>query len=149
VIKKLVDLMWNDMQHSVRKVASQTLGRTGKGKVVHDEILRRLASKNVFDRCEALRKLGYVGIMTGTLLEVFLRCFKDDCISVRELACKCTQRIVHVDKRIVDALVYAVRFEKADKIKSLALQSIAIIFWLFLLHKMLSNIFLFNLCQKL
>jgi hypothetical protein len=111
------------MQKNVRKVAAQTLGRTGKGKVVHDEILRRLMSKNVFDRCEALRKLTYIGVMTPSLLEAYLRCFRDDCISVRELACTCTQRLVHSDQRIIDALVFMVRFEKATKIKSLALRS--------------------------
>jgi hypothetical protein len=119
--------MWNDMQKTVRKVAAQTLGRTGKGKVVHDEILHRLQSQNVFDRCEALRKLIYIGIMTPSLVEVYLKCFRDDCISVRELACTCTQRLVHNDNRVIEALLFMARFEKATKIKSLALRSTKIL----------------------
>lgn len=123
VTKKLMDLVWNDMHPSVRKVASQTLGRTGKGAMVHDELVRRMKSQNVFDRCEALKMLNYIGIMTPSLLEVFLKCFRDDCISVRELACKSTQRLNQVDVRIIDALLYVARFDRVTKIKSLAIQS--------------------------
>ena len=123
VTKRLSEMMWSDMQKNVRKVAAQTLGRTGKGKVVHDEIQRRLSSANVFDRCKALRKLNFVGVMSPSMLEVFLRCFRDDCVSVRELACKCTPHLLQVDQKIVDALVFMVRFEKALKLKSLATRS--------------------------
>jgi hypothetical protein len=123
ITTKLVDLTWNDMHQSVRKVAAQTLGRTGKGKYVHDEILRRLKSQKVFDKCEALNKLSYLGIMTPCLLDIYLKCFRDDCISVKELTIKCSQNLMNINERVLDALVYVVRFEKVTKLKSLALRS--------------------------
>jgi hypothetical protein len=54
--------MWNDINKSVKKVAAQTLGRTGKGKQVYDEIYNRLTSNNVTDKLEALKKINHIGI---------------------------------------------------------------------------------------
>ena len=53
--------MWNDLNRTVKKVASQTLARTGKGKEVHEEIYQRLKSGTTFDRTEALKKINAIG----------------------------------------------------------------------------------------
>jgi HEAT repeat-containing protein 4 len=55
--------MWNDRNRQVKKCAAQTLGRTGKGQEVHDEICQRIQSTNSFDRYEALNKINHIGIL--------------------------------------------------------------------------------------
>lgn len=121
-----MEIMWNDLTRQARKVAAQTLGRTGRGKCVHDEVLARLASPLASKRVEALQKINYVGIMTNQMLEVFLKCFRDDYTSVRELACTACQSLVYDksdDEKIIEALVHMVRFERAVKLKALAIRS--------------------------
>ena len=59
--QKLIDLMWNDKNRQVKKCAAQTLGRTGKGQEVHDEICSRVQSSNSFDRYESLNKINHIG----------------------------------------------------------------------------------------
>lgn len=115
--------MWNDINKSVRKVAAQTLGRIGRGKEVHDEIFMRLQSTNVFDRTEALKKIDHIGIMTPKLLHLFLKCFRDDYISVRELACKSSQNLYEKDKKLIDSIVFMARFDRVSKLKALAIRS--------------------------
>jgi hypothetical protein len=60
--------MWNDINKSVKKVAAQTLGRTGKGKQVYEEIYNRLTSNNVTDKLEALNKINHIGIFIYKLI---------------------------------------------------------------------------------
>ena len=55
-------MMWNDANTSVRKVAAQTLGRTGRAKDVHDGIFERLQSQNMSDRIDALNKINFIGL---------------------------------------------------------------------------------------
>lgn len=119
---KLIHLMWNDNNKIVRKVAAQTLGRTGRGQKVHDELCARLQSKDVSDRIEALRKINYLGIMTAKLLVPFLKCFKDDYISVRELACVSAQKLQIKDENIVSMLLDLAQFDQIPKVKACAIQ---------------------------
>lgn len=121
--QKLIQLMWNDMNRSVRKCSAQTLGRTGRGQQVHDEICIRLKSQNSFDRIEALNKLNHIGIMTNELLNHYLKCFYDDYISVRELACISAQSLFEKDEKVLGALVFMARFDKIPKLKALAIRS--------------------------
>lgn len=53
--------MWHDFSRTVKKVASQTLGRTGRGREVHQEIYLRLKDGNTFERIEALKKINAIG----------------------------------------------------------------------------------------
>lgn len=115
--------MWNDINKSVKKVAAQTLGRTGHGKEVHDEIFNRLQSNKVFDRIGALKIINHIGIMTPKLLQAYLKCFRDDYIVVRELACKSSQFLFEKDTKLLNTLVYVARFDRVNKIKALAIQS--------------------------
>lgn len=116
--------MWNDDSNVVRKVAAQTLGRTGRGKFVHDEILRRLRGHNVFDKVEALKRIHHLGIMTSKLIDPFAKCFKDDYITVRELACLAAQGMYEKDEKIIDALLFMARYDQVPKLKAMAIHSI-------------------------
>lgn len=118
-------MMWNDMSRQVRKLAAQTLGRTGRGRYVHDEILTRLNSSVASDRVEALKKINQIGIMTNKLIDPFLKCFRDDYISVRELACKASQSLNFEtnDQKLIEALVFVARFDRIAKLKTLAIRS--------------------------
>ncbi|RNA40141.1 HEAT repeat-containing 4 isoform X1 [Brachionus plicatilis] len=123
IVAKLMDLMWNDVNHNVKKVAAQTLGRTGRGKEVHDQLFRKLHSVNLFERISALKIINHIGIMTQKLLEVFLKCFRDDYMSIRQMACVCCQRLFEKDEKIIDALVFVARFDPVSKLKALAIRS--------------------------
>lgn len=120
-----MDLMWNDLSKQTRKVAAQTLGRTGRGREVHDEIYARLCSDKASDRVEALKIMAFIGIITIKLLEVLLRCFRDDYFSVREWACRVSQNLYEKnDERLIDALVFMVKYDKASKLRAMAIRSI-------------------------
>ena len=53
--------MWQDWHHEVRKIASQTLGKTGHGKHVHDQLLDKIVNGNERQRVEAVSKTGQLG----------------------------------------------------------------------------------------
>ena len=61
--------------------------------------------------------------MTNKLLGLYLKCFQDDYINVRELACRVAQNLFEKNTKVIDALVYASRFDKVTKIKALAIRS--------------------------
>ena len=61
IVNKLLYLMWNDWHKEVRKVAAQSLGRTGHGKAVHDELLAKISRGAERSKLEALNKLGHLG----------------------------------------------------------------------------------------
>ena len=61
--------------------------------------------------------------MTNKLLGLYLRCFKDDYINVRELACKVAQNLYEKSSKVIDALIFTSRFDKVTKIKALAIRS--------------------------
>jgi hypothetical protein len=123
ITTKLVHLMWNDSSKYMRKVAAQTLGRTGRGQYVHDEIHQRLQSTNVKDRIEALRKINFLGVMTVKLLPEFLKCFKDEFNAVKEMACKSAQKLAYTDEKIITQLLDLAQFDESPKIKTCAIQS--------------------------
>ena len=62
--------------------------------------------------------------MTDRLLGLYLKCFQDDYINVRELACKVAQNLFEKNEKVIDALVFMSRFDKVTKIKALAIRSI-------------------------
>jgi hypothetical protein len=57
VIQKMVYLMWNDWSNEVRQLAGQALGRTGNGKLVHDELRLRLMADNEMVKLDALKNV--------------------------------------------------------------------------------------------
>ncbi len=62
ITQKLIHLMWQDMNSSVRRVAGQALGKCGCGQAVHEEVVLRLQSAHWQDRVEALKLIGYLGL---------------------------------------------------------------------------------------
>ncbi len=61
--------------------------------------------------------------MTPKLLTVYLRCFRDDYISVRELACRSSQFLNEKHAKVIDSLVFMARFDRVNKLKALAIRS--------------------------
>ncbi len=59
---KLTHIMWNDWHAEVRKAAAHTLGKTGHGKDVHDELREKILEGNERSRTEAVSKIGHLGI---------------------------------------------------------------------------------------
>ena len=62
--------------------------------------------------------------MTPKLLNVYVRCFRDDYISVRELACKSSQFLNEKNDKVIESLVFMARFDRVNKLKALAIRSI-------------------------
>jgi hypothetical protein len=57
--------MWNDTNRTAKKIASQTLARTGRGREVHEELYERLKDGNTFEKTEALKKINHIGNITN------------------------------------------------------------------------------------
>lgn len=53
--------MWNDWHEEVRKAAAQSLGKTGHGRYVHDDLKERLTNGTEKIRLDALSKIGHLG----------------------------------------------------------------------------------------
>ena len=53
--------MWNDWHEEVRKAAAQTLGKTGHGRAVHDDLRDRILEGDERIRLEAISKVGHLG----------------------------------------------------------------------------------------
>lgn len=123
VVDHLVSMMWNDSNKNVRKVAAQTLGRTGHGREVHDEVYARLSGQVMKDKIEALKAINYIGIMTNKLLEPYLKCFRDESIYVREVACRSCQHLYDKSEKIVDTLVFVLKYDRVPRLKALAIRS--------------------------
>lgn len=56
--------MWEDVHEDVRRMAAQSLGRTGHGKEVHDELKVRILNGSERQRVEAIKNVGYLGLCT-------------------------------------------------------------------------------------
>ncbi len=75
ITHKLANIMWNDWHKEVRTVAAQTLGKTGHGKEVHDELRERLINGSERDRIDALQKIGHLGTeYFGSIVNVSCLC---------------------------------------------------------------------------
>ena len=134
LVNKLKNLMWFDWHTEVRKAAAQTLGKTGHGKEVHDDLIDKItgagggsganggngASEKT--RVEAVAKVGHLGIMTAKLLPVFLQCFHDSYVSVRMEACIACHNLRINDAQVTEKLVFSATYDPIWKIKALAIQ---------------------------
>lgn len=127
VTTRLILLMWYDVSKTVKKVASQTLGRTGRGRIVHDEIYARIVGDDVFEKMQALRTLNAIGIMTDRLLHVYLKCFRDEHTSVRELACRSSQCLFERHDELIKALVFMAKFDPVSRLKAMAIRALSLV----------------------
>lgn len=122
LVNKLINLMWFDWHTEMRKAAAQTLGKTGHGKEVHDDLIVKVRGGNEKTRVEAVAKIGHLGIMTAKLLPTFLACFQDVYVSVRMEACIACNNLRIRDPDVLKQLIFAATFDPIWKVKALAIQ---------------------------
>ncbi|XP_062910503.1 HEAT repeat-containing protein 4 isoform X5 [Mobula hypostoma] len=127
VTHKIVYLMWNDWNSSVRQAAAQSLGAWGLGKKVHDELRERLDKGDSRIRTEALSCIGLLGVMTGKLMSSFLDCFKDDFICVRREACLTAGLLKLKDEKVLHHLLYLMQSDHIWKVKAYAIKALGAI----------------------
>lgn len=130
--------MWQDLNSSVRRVAGQALGKCGCGQAVHEEVVLRLQSRHWQDRVEALKLIGYLGllksifltfskdfhsgVLTAKLTQPYLKCFKDDHVSVRDYACRTTYKLQLRDETIRNLLLECIEFDPVEKVRYSAIE---------------------------
>ncbi|XP_051868579.1 HEAT repeat-containing protein 4 [Pristis pectinata] len=124
---KIVYLMWNDWNSSVRQAAMQSLGALGLGKKVHDELRERLDKGDSRTRIEALSYIGQLGVMSGKLMPSFLDCFKDDFIGVRREACLTAGLLKLKDEQVLDQLLRLMQSDHIWKVKAYAIKALGAI----------------------
>lgn len=122
----LLTMSWNDWHPEVRLAAAQALGKTGNGKLVHDEIQRKLRDNNEYTRLSALKKLHTLHIMTARLLPSFLDCFKDDHISVRLEAIAISADFKLNNDDVINALIPLLQ-DSCWKVKAHAIKALGIL----------------------
>ncbi|CAF2194495.1 unnamed protein product [Rotaria magnacalcarata] len=126
ITQKLIHLMWQDLNSSVRRVAGQALGKCGCGQAVHEEVVVRLQSLLWQDRVEALKLIGYLGVLTAKLMQPFLKCFKDDHVSVRDHACRTTYKLQLRDEAIRNLLIDRIEFDPIEKVRYSAVEALGL-----------------------
>ncbi|CAF0875266.1 unnamed protein product [Rotaria sordida] len=126
ITQKLIHLMWQDMNSSVRRVAGQALGKCGCGQAVHEEVVLRLQSHHWQDRVEALKLIGYLGVLTAKLMQPYLKCFKDDHVSVRDHACRTTYKLQLRDETIRNLLIDRIEFDPIEKVRYSAVEALGL-----------------------
>ncbi|XP_030842195.1 HEAT repeat-containing protein 4 isoform X2 [Strongylocentrotus purpuratus] len=124
ITHKLSNLMWNDWHREVRTTAAQTLGRTGHGKDVHDDLRDRLLNGSERDRIDALQKIGHLGIMTARLLPSYLKCFDDPYIAVRIATTETASKLELKDHDVLMKLLFLTEFDSNWKVKAHALKAL-------------------------
>nr|XP_054766389.1 HEAT repeat-containing protein 4-like isoform X2 [Lytechinus pictus] len=124
ITHKLSNLMWNDWHREVRTTAAQTLGRTGHGKDVHDDLRDRLLNGSERDRIDALQKIGHLGIMTARLLPSYLKCFDDPYIAVRIATTETASKLELKDSDVLRKLLFLTEFDSNWKVKAHALKAL-------------------------
>ena len=104
-VDMLLRLMWEDWSSQVRDMASASLGELGKGSAIFDRIVRLLQSQDPSKRVDALKCLGYMGVMTDPAMSALIACFQDAYSAVRVEACKvaCALRSSH--RELIQALL--------------------------------------------
>ncbi|KAJ8026097.1 HEAT repeat-containing protein 4 [Holothuria leucospilota] len=127
ITHKLTNLMWNDWHKEVRTIAAQTLGKTGHGKVVHNDLRDRLLEGSERDRIDSLYKIGHLGIMTARLLPAYLKCFDDVYISVRIAATNTAAKLELKDEKVLNKLLFLTQFDSNWKVKAHAIKALGLI----------------------
>jgi HEAT repeat protein len=126
VCDKLIVLMWQDWSSEVRHMAAEALGKLGRGKLIHDELCRRLAIEDERIRLDALRKVGALSLMTAQMLPAFLTCFQDPHISVRIEASSVAAEMGLSSKEVLDVLLFLTE-DPSIKVKAHALRCLGVL----------------------
>jgi hypothetical protein len=64
----------------------------------------------------------FEGVLTAKLMQPFLKCFKDDHVSVRDHACRTTYRLQLRDEIIRNLLIERIQFDPTDKVRYSAVE---------------------------
>ncbi|CAF0781907.1 unnamed protein product [Adineta ricciae] len=126
ITQKLIHLMWEDLNSNVRRAAGQALGKCGCGQAVHEELVTRLQSSYWQDRVEALKLISYLGVLTAKLMQPYMKCFKDDRVTVRIRACRTTYKIQMRDEAIRDLLVELIEYDPIEKVRYAAVEALGL-----------------------
>ncbi len=62
------------------------------------------------------------GVLTAKLTQPFLKCFKDDHVSVRDHACRTTYKLQLRDETIRNLLIERVEFDPVEKVRYSAIE---------------------------
>ncbi|XP_055955411.1 HEAT repeat-containing protein 4 isoform X2 [Patella vulgata] len=124
ITNKLSYLMWKDWHVEVRKAAAQTLGKTGHGRDVHDDLKDKIMGDDERLKLEAISRVGHLGIMTTKLLPAILDCFDNAYVSVRMEVCITCGNLLIKDEQILNKLLYLATFDTTWKVKALAIQAL-------------------------
>jgi len=127
VRNKISHLMWNDWNKDVRTAAARTLGRTGNGKLVHDKLRDRLINGNESEKLDALKKISFLGIMTGRMLPAFLACLQSDYVSLRIEAAKAVSAIRLSHEEVINELLRLGKEEVNWRVKAQCVKAIGLV----------------------
>jgi hypothetical protein len=79
---KLLSMMWDDWHLENRVAAAEALGLSGNGRVMHDDLMKRLNDPLPRIRCDAVQKLAEIRRITPGLTQPFLARLIDDQVTV-------------------------------------------------------------------
>ncbi len=63
-----------------------------------------------------------IGVLTAKLTQPFLKCFKDDHVSVRDHACRTTYKLQLRDETIRNLLIECIEFDAVEKVRYSAIE---------------------------
>ncbi|XP_046907935.1 HEAT repeat-containing protein 4 [Hypomesus transpacificus] len=124
---KLIYLMWNDWNRTVRQTAAHALGKLGMGREVHNELRVKLEEGPASWKVEALVLVGTLQIMTVKLLPIFLRCLQDDFVVVRKQACLTAATLMMKDEMVFNQLIQMMENDPAWEVKVVAIKALGMI----------------------
>ncbi|KAL2099095.1 hypothetical protein ACEWY4_005575 [Coilia grayii] len=114
---KLVYLMWNDWNSTVRQRAAQALGKLGMGRQLHNELSQKLEEGPGSWRIEALLLIGHLHIMTAKLLPSFLLCLTDSFVAVRRQGCHTAGELRLRDDVVMNQLLHLMQNDPVWEVK--------------------------------
>ena len=124
IANKLSTMMWRDWHKTVRKVAAQTLGKTGNGKLVHNVLLGKLEAEKETTRIEAVAMMGHLGILTAQLLPRFVNLLNDEYVNVRKQACVTARDLRSSNQIVIENLLRLATFDPDWEVKAQAIKSL-------------------------
>ncbi|XP_042630547.1 HEAT repeat-containing protein 4 isoform X1 [Cyprinus carpio] len=127
---KLIYMMWNDWSGAVRHAAALALSKMDAAREMHSELSAKLKEGPTAWRMEALIFIGQLNIMTPKLLPTFLRCFNDDFVAVRKLACLTAASLMMDDQLVLDQLINLMQNDPLWEVKVEAIDALGQIGWM-------------------
>ena len=89
----------------MRDLASIALGRLQQGNAIYNHLIYLTKSEFPAKRLDALKCLGYLGLITKTSLPELIACFKDPYTAIRLQACKVACKLKGDNRDLMEALL--------------------------------------------